>query len=81
MTNTINKIPDNAQIKGFGLEKRSYIRLNDIKERLKKLQDAEPKNDEWRIAFAEACRDLELYSKSQDKKLMPDGIDRRQNLR
>jgi hypothetical protein len=81
MTNTINKIPNNALIKGFGLEKRSYIRLNDIKERLKKLQNAEPKNDVWKIASAEACRDLELYSKNQDKRLMPDGIDRCQDFR
>jgi hypothetical protein len=81
MKNTITKIPNNALLKGFGIERRSYVRLNDIKERLKKLQDAEPKDDEWKIAFAEACRDLELYSKNQDKKLMPDGIDRRQNPR
>jgi hypothetical protein len=81
MTNITNKIPDNAQLKGFGIEQRSYVRLSDIKLRLQKLQNAEPKDDEWKIAFAEACRDLELYSKNQDKKFMPDGIDRRQNFR
>jgi predicted RNA-binding protein with EMAP domain len=81
MTNKITKIPNNAQLKGFGIEQRNYVRLNDIKERLQKLQDAEPKDAEWKVAFAETCRDLELYSKNQDKKLMPDGIDRRQNPR
>jgi hypothetical protein len=78
MIDKINRTSNIAPGKSFGLEQRSYIRLSDIKEKLKKLQDAEPKNDEWKIAFAEACRDLEKYSKSQDKRLMPDGIERRQ---
>jgi hypothetical protein len=77
----LNKIPDSAHLKGFGIEQRSYIRLSDIKERLQKLHDAEPKDDEWKMAFAKACMDLEQYSKNQDKKFMPDGIDRRQNPR
>jgi hypothetical protein len=77
MANITDKIPNNAQLKGFGIEQRNYIRLNDIKERMQKLQDVEPKNEEWKVAFAETCRDLELYSKNQDKKFMPDGIDRR----
>jgi hypothetical protein len=81
MTNIINNIPNNAQSRGFGIDQRSYVRLNDIKERMQKLQDVEPKDDEWKIAFAETCRALEQYSKNQDKKLMPDGIDRRQILR
>jgi hypothetical protein len=81
MANTISKIPNNAHLKGFGMEQRSYVRLSDIKARLQRLQGAEPKDDKWKIEFSEACRDLELYSKNQDKKLMPDGIDRRQNRR
>jgi predicted RNA-binding protein with EMAP domain len=81
MTDLTHKIPDNAHLKGFGIEQRSYIRLSDIKEKLQKLHDAEPKDDEWKKAFAEACRDLEQYSKNQDKKFMPDGVDRRQNPR
>jgi hypothetical protein len=81
MANTITKIPNNAQLRGFGIEQRNYVRLNDIKERMQKLQDVEPKDDDWKVAFAEVCRDLEQYSKNQDKKLMPEGVDRRQKPR
>jgi hypothetical protein len=81
MINIVNRIPTDVQSRGFGIEQRNYMRLNDIKERMQKLHDVEPKDDAWKAAFAEACRDLELYSKTQDKKFMPDGIDRRQNLR
>jgi hypothetical protein len=81
MKSTINTIPADAQHRGFGIEQRSYVRLSDIKERMKKLQDVEPKDDAWKVSFAEACRDLERYSKNQDKKMMPAGVDRRQNPR
>ena len=80
MSNNVRTITVVDTYKGFGIDNRGHVRLDDIQEILNNLQGVSNRDEDWDKQFKEACGLLDVYIKNQNRNRKADE-DRRKKIK